>query len=117
MAAKKADNKGNGKSDAKGDAKGASKVKAMTKSAVVQHLSTETKLSKKQVLEVFDKLSDLIRQQLGKKGPGVFTLPGLLKLKKVHKPATKERKGIHPITKLETTFAAKPARNMVRRVP
>jgi nucleoid DNA-binding protein len=93
------------------------KSKAMTKSAVVQHLATETKLSKKQVLEVFDKLTALIKQQLGKKGPGVFTLPGLLKLRRKHKEATKARQGIHPITKQPTTFKAKPARNYVKASP
>src|SRR5262249_41860461 len=90
------------------------KAKAMTKSAVVQQLATETKLSKKQVLDVFDKLTALIKGQLGKKGPGVFTIPGLLKLKTVRKPATKAREGIHPITKQKTLFKAKPARNTVR---
>ena len=88
--------------------------KAMTKAAVVQEVSTKTQLSKKQVVAVFDALTDLIKAQLGKKGPGVFTLPGLAKMKKVHKPATKAREGIHPITKQKTTFKAKPARNTVR---
>ena len=90
------------------------KGKPMTKSAVVQHLAERTKLSRKQVGEVFEALTDLIKQQLGKKGPGVFTIPGLLKLKRVHKPATKPRQGIHPFTKQPTTFKAKPARNTVR---
>jgi nucleoid DNA-binding protein len=90
------------------------KSKAMTKSAVVQHLATETKLSKKQVLDVFDKLSALIKKQLGKKGPGVFTLPGLLKLRRIEKKATPARQGFHPIHKTPMTFKAKPARSAVR---
>ena len=90
------------------------KAKPMTKAAVVQEVAAKTQLSKKQVVGVFDALSDLIKQQLGKKGPGVFTIPGLLKLKKVHKPATKAREGVHPITKQKTMFKAKPARNTVR---
>jgi nucleoid DNA-binding protein len=32
----------------------------------------------------------------------------------VRKPATKERKGINPFTGQETTFAAKPARNVIK---
>jgi nucleoid DNA-binding protein len=98
----------------KSDSKPAEKVKAMTKSAVMQELATKTSLTKKDVIGVFDELVELIKSQLGKKGPGVFTIPGLLKLKRVHKPATKERKGLHPITKQMTTFKAKPARNTVR---
>ena len=39
--------------------------------------------------EVFDALANLIHRELGKKGPGVFTVPGLLKLKRITKPATK----------------------------
>lgn len=93
------------------------KAKAMTKSAVLQELANTTGLKKSQVNEVYQALLDLITKQLGKKGPGVFTLPGLLKLKKVHKPATKERVGPHPITKVMTTFKAKAARNVVKARP
>src|SRR5262245_25608948 len=96
------------------DHKTCGEVRPMTKSAVVQHLAEATKLSKKQVSEVFDELTTLIKAQLGKKGPGVFTIPGLLKLKRVHKAGTPARQGIHPFTKQPTTFKAKPARNTVR---
>ena len=46
-------------------------AKAMTKPAVVQHLAESAKLSKKQVGQFFDALIALIKQELGKKGPGV----------------------------------------------
>ncbi len=74
----------------------ASKNKAMTKSALFQKIAETTKLSRKQVGEVFDTLSKLIKQELGKKGPGAFTLPGLLKMKLVKKPATKARRASIP---------------------
>ena len=109
MAKNKTENKTEGKANGK--------TRPMTKSAVVQHLADAAKLSKKQVSEVFDALTALIKQQLGKKGPGVFTIPGLLKLRRVHKKGTPERKGIHPFTKQETVFKAKPARNTVRARP
>jgi len=48
---------------------------------------------------------------------GEFTLPGLLKVKVVRKPATKARKGINPFTGEETIFKAKPARNVVKIKP
>jgi nucleoid DNA-binding protein len=89
-------------------------AKAASKSAVIQEVANETNLSRKQVASVFDALGSLIRRELGKKGPGVFTIPGLLKLKVVRKKATAARKGINPFTGQETTFKAKPARNVVK---
>ncbi|HEV3257124.1 MAG TPA: HU family DNA-binding protein [Gemmataceae bacterium] len=91
--------------------------KAATKSETYQALCQATGLSRKQVASVFDNLTELIKRDLGKKGPGVFTLPGLLKLKRVTKPATKARKGINPFTKQEQMFKAKPARNVVKALP
>src|SRR5262245_42509124 len=55
--------------------------KAMTKAAVVQHLAESSKLSRKQITEFLDALVKLAEQQLGEKGPGVFIIPGLLKIK------------------------------------
>jgi nucleoid DNA-binding protein len=91
--------------------------KPATKSQILATLSEKTELSKKDVQKVFDALEELIRKDLGKKGPGVFSIPGLVKLKVVRKPATKERKGINPFTKEEQIFKAKPARNVVKAAP
>jgi hypothetical protein len=44
-------------------------------------------------------------------------VPGLLKLRLVHKPATPARKGINPFTKQEQLFKAKRARNVVKAQP
>ena len=95
----------------------ASKPKSMTKAAVYQEMADKTGLKRKQVADVFDALSDLIKRELGKKGPGLFTIPGLLKKRLIRKPATKARKGINPFTKQETMIKAKPARNVVRARP
>ena len=62
-------------------------------------------------------LGTLIGKNLGKRGPGAFKLPGLMKVKVTRKPATKARKGINPFTKEETVFKAKPARNVVKILP
>jgi nucleoid DNA-binding protein len=59
----------------------------------------------------------LIKKNVGKRGPGVFTVPGLMKVKVVKKPATKARKGINPFTGEATTFKAKPARKVVKVQP
>jgi len=91
--------------------------KAATKSSIFQELATGTGLTRKQVAAVFDTLAKIIKRDLGKKGPGVFTVPGLLKLKLVRKEATKARKGINPFTKEEIMIKAKPARNVVKALP
>ena len=90
--------------------------KSRTKSDILTTVATGTGLTKKDVNSVFDALTDIIKKDL-KKGPGVFTLPGLLKLKVVHKPAVKARKGTNPFTGQEMTFKARPARNVVRARP
>jgi len=90
--------------------------KPLNKTQILQHMADATGTDKKQVGEFFDELAKLIEQNL-KDGPGVFTLPGLLKIKVVRKPATPEREGIDPFTKQPKVFAAKPAKNVVKAQP
>ena len=92
-------------------------AKAMSKGEIVTALSEGTGLSKKDIASVFDELTKLIGENLGKKGPGVFNVPGLMKVKVIRKPATKARQGINPFTKEETVFKARPARNVVKVLP
>ena len=89
-------------------------AKPRTKGEIIRVLSESTGLSKKQVDTVFASLGQLIDLDIGKKGPGVFNVPGLMKIVRITKPATKARKGINPFTGEETTFKAKPARNVVK---
>ena len=91
--------------------------KPRTKSELYTGLSESTGLTKKQVASVFEDLAGLIKKDLGSRGPGVFSLPGLVKLKRVVKPATKARMGINPFTKEEMMFKAKPARKVVKAQP
>ena len=93
----------------------AKKGGAPTKSEILAQISKETELSRKQVGEVFESLNSIIKKSL--RGNGLFTLPGLLKLKVVKKPATKEREGINPFTKEKMIFKAKPASKKVRALP
>ena len=88
--------------------------KPLTKSAVYQELATATGLTRKQVSEVFDSLFTLVKKELGKKGPGVFSIPGMIKVSMVRKPATKARPGRNPATGETITIKAKPARNVIR---
>jgi DNA-binding protein HU-beta len=93
----------------------AKKGGAPTKSEVLTQISKDTTLSRKQVSSVFDSLGGVIRKSL--RGNGLFTLPGLMKLKVVKKPATKAREGINPFTGEKMTFKAKPASKKVRVLP
>lgn len=91
--------------------------KPPTKSEIFSHISEEAALTRKQVAAVFDSLSGLIEKNLKGKGPGIFSVPGLMKIKVIRKPATKARKGINPFTGEETVFKAKPARKVVKVLP
>ena len=99
----------------------ARKVKTITepmnKTQIINQISETTGLTKKDVNAVFDELGDIMEGHLKKRGAGQFTLPGLLKIVTQKKPATKARKGINPFTGEATTFAAKPARTMVKVRP
>jgi len=90
-----------------------------TKSAILAELAENTELSKKQVSSVLDELSTLIERHVKKGGAGEFTLPGLLKIKTVKKPARKARKGVpNPFRPGEVMdIAAKPASNKVKVLP
>jgi nucleoid DNA-binding protein len=88
--------------------------KRLTKAQVITELSNSTDLDKKSVNRVFESLQELIRRQLSARGPGEFVIPGLVKLRVVKKPATKERQGINPFTKEPITIPAKPASKKVR---
>jgi nucleoid DNA-binding protein len=95
----------------------ANSAKPATKSEILSNIAESTKLSRKQVASVFDALSGQIKAAVGKKGPGVFALLGLMKVVVIHKPATPERKGINPFNKQEQVFAAKPARKVIKVRP
>ncbi len=102
----------------KAGAKNVALKEAMSKSQVLANIAETTELTKKQVQSVLDELSNLVEHHVKKKGGvGSFTLPGLLKITVIRKPATKARKGINPFTGEETTFKAKPARNVVKVRP
>ena len=91
--------------------------KSMTKSEIMVGIAEETGLTKKQVSSVFEAMAGQIKKSLGNRGPGAYTVPGLMKLTVVRKPATKARKGINPFTGEETVFKAKPARNVIKIRP
>ena len=97
--------------------KAATKVKGATKSEIYGMLAEKTGLAKKDIAKVFEAIGESIAKDLGKKGPGIFTLPGLLKLKVTRKAATKEKQGTNPFNGQPMTIKAKPARNVVKAYP
>src|SRR5262252_7233869 len=88
--------------------------KRMTKAQVIAEISEYAELDKKSVGRVFDGLTEIIKKQLGSRGPGEFMIPGLLKLKAVKKPATKNRPGVNPFTKQPIMIKGKPASKKIR---
>ncbi|WP_437186653.1 HU family DNA-binding protein [Planctomicrobium sp. SH668] len=89
-------------------------IKPLTKTQILSELSERTGIAKKDVAEVMEKLEGLIEESLGKKGAGVFTLPGLLKIAIKQKKATPARVGRNPQTGEEMPIAAKKARKVVK---
>ena len=99
----------------------APKVKAisekLTKTQIVGALADSTGLTKNQVSSVMDAMNNLIEGSIKKRGVGEFTIPGMMKITTVRKPAVKARKGINPFTGEETMFKAKPATTAVKIRP
>jgi len=90
-----------------------------TKTQLVNELVEKTELSKKEVASVLDELGDIIERHVKKRAVGEFTLPGLLKIKTVKKPAQKARKNVpNPFKPGELMdVAAKPASTKVKVLP
>lgn len=88
------------------------KAKPPTKSEIIANIADKTGLTKKDVGAVFDQLNAVIKKSL--KGAGEFTMPGLVKMRVVKKPATKARPGVNPFTGEAITIKAKPARKAVK---
>jgi nucleoid DNA-binding protein len=89
----------------------------LTKSQIIASLADSTELSKKQVNAVLDELNILINRSIKKRSLGEFTIPGVMKITTVKKPAKKARKGINPFTGEATVFKAKPASTAVKIRP
>ena len=72
--------------------------KPLTKTQVFTAIAEATELNKKQVAAVFDAIAAEIKKALGKKGPGIFTIPGLMKVKRKERKALPARPGRNPKT-------------------
>ena len=68
--------------------------KAPSKTEVLNNIAEATGLNKKDVTKVIDALSDEIKKTLSPEGPGVFAIPGLVKIERKTVPAKAEQKGV-----------------------
>jgi len=84
--------------------------KAPSKTEVLSNIASATDLPKKKVAEVLEALTAEIKKGLSNRGPGIFTLPGLIKIEKKKVPARPAMKNwLNPFTKNLETRPAKPA--------
>lgn len=92
---------------------------AFTKSALIGALVEGSGVARRDVISVLDELANIIERHVKKRAVGTFTLPGLLKIVTLKKPAQKARKNVpNPFKPGETMdVAAKPATTMVRVRP
>merc|ERR1712004_493060 len=87
--------------------------KAMTKGALAEALATPLEIKKSQGSKLIDTLATIATAQVKK--TGVFTLPGLCRIKTRVKPATKA--GKREIFGKLQIVKAKPARTIVKAFP
>jgi len=89
--------------------KSGAKSKAPSKSEILNNLAAATNLSRKEVSAVLDALTAEIGKALGKKGNGLYQLPGLCKIIRKNVPAKPAREGTDPRTGEKVMFKPKPA--------
>ncbi len=99
--------------------KAVAKKKPLSKTQLIGAISEQTDMTRKEVTTVMDSLSLQIEKSLGRRGPGMFTLPGLIKIEKRKVPARKARKGVpNPFKPGELMdIPAKPASTKIKVRP
>jgi nucleoid DNA-binding protein len=89
----------------------------MTKAQIVGELADRTQLNKKDINGVLEGLRDIVKRELGKRGPGEFVVPELaLKLKVRQVKAQKAKKFRNPATG-EVIVRDVPASKKLRATP
>merc|ERR1712197_255955 len=91
----------------------AAPAKAMTKGAIADSLATSCELKKSVVTKLLGSLAEVGTAEVKK--TGVFTIPGLARIKTRRKPATKATKRI--MFGEEKIIKAKPAKTVVKAFP
>merc|ERR1711993_104825 len=91
----------------------AAAAKAMTKGALADSLATSAELKKSVVTKLLGHLGEIGAAEVKKSG--VFTIPGLARIKTRRKPATKATKRM--MFGVETLVKAKPAKTVIKAFP
>ena len=93
--------------------------KKYTKTEILNEIAKNANVDKKEVSAVLDELDTLIERHIKKRAIGEFTLPGLLKIKCVTRPARPARKGVpNPFRPGELMdIPRKPATTRVKVLP
>ena len=89
----------------------------LTKGGIIRGIMDVTGVAKKEITSVLEALGTIIELHVKSRGPGKFTLPGLLKINVVKTAAKPARKGINPFTGEEQMFKAKPAGKKIKIRP
>ena len=99
--------------------KAVAKKKPLSKTQLIGAISEQTEMTRKEVTTVLDSLNLQIEKSLGRRGPGMFTLPGLIKIEKRRVPARKARRGVpNPFKPGELMdIPAKPASTKIKVRP
>lgn len=86
-----------------------------TRIEIMQQLAEQTNLNRVQVENLFDALNNIIASHMKKRGSGELTIPKTgIKIRRIKKKATKQRRMVSPLTGQEVVIAAKPARYAVK---
>jgi hypothetical protein len=112
---------------AKAAAGNSSTKKAPSKTEVLTAIAEATQTNKKVVQAVLDALAGEIKKALGSKGPGVFQLPGLVKIERKKVPARAAQKGVpnpfkpgelmdRPAKPASTKIKVRPLKNLKQMV-
>jgi nucleoid DNA-binding protein len=92
--------------------------KAITKSALYTKLAESSGLKKADVTNLLDLLAETAKAELGPKGAGVFTLPGIARFKVRKVKAVKGGvEKVNPLNGQKYTTKDKPAYNKVTSRP
>jgi nucleoid DNA-binding protein len=84
--------------------------KPPSKSEMFASIAAATGVPKKQVAAVLDAMVAELKKALGNRGPGVFVIPGVVKIEKKKIPARPAQKGVkNPFTGELQDRPAKPA--------
>ena len=84
--------------------------KAPSKTEILGNIAATSGLNKKDVANVLEALAGEIRKNLGHRGPGLFAIPGLVKIERKRVPARPAQKGVkNPFTGELQDRPAKPA--------